>query len=164
MSKHLVALIDGTTARFLTLEPVEFEGYESGPNLVERGELRSAENELQGQELWSTTKTGRNRGAGGQSHSYDDGREDHMVEFERRFAQKITQRLLELIQTHESRQLILVAEPQILGLMREEINGQVPSQVKLSELSKDLHHYTPREVHDYLATRQLLPAFQRAVT
>jgi protein required for attachment to host cells len=164
MSQHLVAVIDGTKARFLTLKPVEFEGYESGPNLVEHEGLHSVEKEMQGQDLWANVKTGRNRGGVGQAHSYDDHRQAHMIEFERRFAQSISNRILDLIQAHEVRQLVLAAEPQILGLIREELNGSLPSQVKLSELAKDLCRYSPRELHDYLAERKLLPAFQSVVT
>ncbi len=164
MRHYLVAVINGTTARFLTLEPVEMEGYESGPNLIEHKSLHSVEKEQQGQDLWANVKTGRNRGSAGQAHSYDDHRQAHMIEFEKRFAQSIANRILELIQTHQVRQLILIAEPQILGLMREALNSNLPKNVSLSELAKDLCHHRPREVHDYLANCNLLPAFQSVVS
>ncbi|NEP18744.1 MAG: host attachment protein [Leptolyngbya sp. SIO4C1] len=163
MSRYLVAVIDGTQARFLTLEPVEFEGHESGPNLVEHSGLHSAAKEMQGQELWANVKTGRNRGSSGQAHGYDDHRQNHLIEFERRFAQSIAGRLAELAQVHQARQLILVAEPQILGLMREAMSAHSLRQLSVQDIAKDLCRLSPRALHDYLAERSLLPAYQRAV-
>ncbi|MBE9103259.1 host attachment protein [Vacuolonema iberomarrocanum] len=162
MSQYLVAVIDGTKARFLTLSPVEFDGYESGPNLIEYESLYSAEKDMQGQDLWANTKTGRNRGTAGQAHSYDDHRENHMVEFERRFTQKIVNQILDLSTSHEVQQLILVAEPQMLGIMREMMVSGLPKRLIVHEVGKDLCRMTAKELHDYLAERSLLPAFKRA--
>lgn len=160
MSKYIVAAIDGTKARFLTLEPGELGA--PGPKAIEHEGLANAAQEMQGQELWSSSKTGRNRGVGGQAHSYDDGREHHMIEFERRFAQAIATRIVELAQMHQAHQLILVAEPQILGLMREALAPVLPKTLKMSELAKDLCHFKPHELHEYLASRELLPAYRKA--
>lgn len=161
MSQYLVAVIDGTKARFLTLRPVELEGYESGPNLIEHEGLHSTEKEMPGQALWANTKTGRNRGTSGQAHSYDDHRSNHMMEFEKRFAQSIASRITDLSKDHDIRQLILVAEPQILGLMREVMSSSLPRQIALHELAKDLCRLRTQELHTYLADRSLLPAFKR---
>jgi protein required for attachment to host cells len=157
MSQYLVAVIDGTRARFMTLEPAELPEYESGPNLVEHEGLANSTKELQGRELWASAKTGRNRGTSGQAHSYDDHRENHVVEFERRFAQEIASQIGALIQTHQVQHLVLIAEPQILGLMREAIAPTLPKHLKTSELAKDLCHLKPHELHEYLANKDLLP-------
>jgi protein required for attachment to host cells len=161
MSQFLVTVIDGTKARFLTLEPANLPEYESGPNLIERDTLLSPAKEMSGQELWSSTKTGRNRGVAGKSHSYDDHRQNHIIEFERRFAVAIAQKILHLLQVHQTQQLLLVAEPQILGLMREALMPVLPKNLKLSELAKDLCHLKPNELHGYLASKELLPAQKR---
>jgi Protein required for attachment to host cells len=71
MNKYLVAVIDGARARFLTLEPIDDLLDEAGCHLVEHKVLRNSAKELQGKELWATTKTGRNQGAGSQTHAYD---------------------------------------------------------------------------------------------
>lgn len=161
MSQYLVAVINGTKARFLTLHPVEFDEYESGPNLVEHKGLVSVEKEMQGQELWANTKTGRNRGTSGQAHGYDDHRNRHMVEFERRFAQMIVRHIADLTKTHGVRNLILVAEPQILGILRETVVGGLNRQLTITEVTKDLFRLNIKELHDYLAKRSLLPGFNR---
>ncbi|MBW4615988.1 MAG: host attachment protein [Desmonostoc vinosum HA7617-LM4] len=161
MSLFLVAVIDGAKARFFTLEPQEFPEYESGPNLIEHQALSNSVKELPGQELWASTKTGRNRGAGDQAHSYDDHREKHMIEFERRFAQTIAAHIVNLIQVHHSQQLLMIAEPQILSLMREALIIVLPKNLKFSELTKNLCHLKPHELHEYVASKKLLPAYKR---
>ena len=42
-----------------------------------------------------------------------------MIEFERRFAQKIATNIAHLTQVYQAQRVLLIAEPQILGLMRE---------------------------------------------
>lgn len=157
MNKSLVVVIDSTKSRFLTLELTDFTEYEAGAHLIEHEGLLNPEGETQGQELWSSTKTGRNRGSRGQAHSYDDHRENHVVEFERRFAQATATQIGNLVQMHQIQQLILIAEPQILGLMREVLAHGMPMHLKINELAKNLCHLKPHELHEYLANQGLLP-------
>jgi protein required for attachment to host cells len=157
MNQSVVAVIDGTKARFFTLEAAEFPEYQSSPNLVEQECLTSAAKELQGKDLWANTKTGRNRGSSGQAHSYDDHRENHMDEFERSFAKEIANKTAELAQSRQAQAVLLVAEPQILGLVREVISSQIPKHLKVTELAKDLCKLKSLELHEYLAHRDLLP-------
>ncbi|AFZ36818.1 Host attachment protein [Stanieria cyanosphaera PCC 7437] len=158
MSNFIIAVINGTQARFFTLEPAEWPDYESGPNLIENEGLLSEANQLHGQELWANVKTGRNRGSSGQAHSYDDHRDNHAVEFEKRFAQNIINKITQLTQTHQAQQLILVAEPQILGLIRNTVATKLPKQLKQQDLAKDLCHLNSNQIHSYLAKKELLPA------
>jgi protein required for attachment to host cells len=161
MSKFLVAVIDGTKARFFTLEPSDLPEYESRFKLIEHDGLSNSTKEVQGEELWATTKTGRNRGASGQSHSYDDHRENHLVEFERRFIQAIATKISNLSQVYRVQELLLIAEPQILGLMRETVIPELSKQIQVSELAKDLCYLSSNELHEYLAKKQLLPAVKK---
>lgn len=158
MDHTLVAVLDGTRARFLTLEVAEFPELESGPNLIEHDSLINEVNEMQGQDLWSTAKTGRHKGTGGQSHSYDDHRQNHRAEFERKFATQISAKIADLAQFHRSEQVLIVAEPQILGLMRETLGSVLPRQLKVDELAKDVCQLKPQELHQYLASKGVLPA------
>ncbi|AFY75788.1 MAG: host attachment protein [Hydrococcus sp. C42_A2020_068] len=158
MNQSVVAVIDGTKARFFILEQAEVPEYQSGPNLVEKDSLANTANELHGKDLWSTTKTGRNRGAAGQAHGYDDHRQNHLNEFERSFAKEIVNKIVELTQAYHAQKLLLVAEPQILGLLREAIAPHLPKHLKIQELAKDLCKLKPLELHQYLADKELLPA------
>jgi protein required for attachment to host cells len=157
MSDFLVAVINGTRARFLTLEEAQFPECESGPNLVEHRDILNLAKEMRGQELWANVKTGRNQGAGGQAHGYDDHRENHLSEFGRRFAQAIAAEIVNLSQVHHPQHLLLVAEPQILGMLRETLAAALPKNFNIQELTKDLCKLKPQELHEYLATKNLLP-------
>ena len=161
MAKFAVAVINGTQARFFTLDSNALSEYESSPKLIEQGGLSSPTKELHGQELWANTKTGRNRGTNGQAHSYDDHRQNHEIEFEKRFANKISSAMLNIIETYQARHLILVAEPQILGVMREAMNSSLFKNLNIKEVAKDICHLKSHQIHDYLAKKELLPAYNR---
>ena len=107
MAKFVVAVIDGTSGRFFSLDSALASSYESSPNLLEQEGLSDSTKELHGQELWSNLKTGLNRSSNGQAHSYDDHRQSHEREFGKRFAQKISSALLKLIKAEQTRQLLL---------------------------------------------------------
>ncbi len=163
MNQSVVAVIDGTRARFFILEPAEFPEYQSGPNLIEQDCLTNTAKEVQGKELWANTKTGRNRGSRSQGHGYDDHRQRHLDEFEKSFAKEIGTKTLNFVQEHHIHHGVLVAEPQILGLIREILLPQLPKQFQLQEVAKDLCKLKPNEIHEYLAERGLLTA-RKAVT
>ncbi len=161
MGKFAIAIINGTQARFFTLDSAATSEYEPSPNLIEHEGLSDSTKELRGQELWASTKTGRNRSPNSQTHSYDDHRQNHELEFEKRFAHKISSVMLDLIQTNQSRHLILVAEPQIMGLMREAMTDNLFKNLNIHQVAKDLCHLKIKEIHDYLAKKALLPPYQR---
>lgn len=161
MQNYVVAVVNSTRARLFVLESAKFPEYEPSAKLVEVATLLSSTQELQGQDLWSNTKPGRNRSSAGQAHGYDDHRENHRIEFERRFAQAIAVQMTELLQTYQPHQLLLVAEPQILGIMREVLIPELPKNLKVYELAKDLCRLSTHELHEYLATKNLLPTQSR---
>ena len=161
MGKFAVAVINGTQARFFTLDSAASSEYESSPNLIEHEGLADSTKELHGQELWANTKTGRNRGTSGQAHSYDDHRQNHELEFEKRFAHKINGAMLNLIKTHQSKHLLLVAEPQILGMMREAMTDSLFKNLNIYEVAKDICHLKSNQIHNYLAKKKLLPPCQK---
>ena len=161
MAKFVVVVIGGTSARFFSLDSASASSYESSPNLLEQEVLSDSTKELHGQELWANLKTGLNRSSNGQAHSYDDHRQSHEREFEKRFAQKISSALLKLIKAEQARQLILVAEPKILGMMREAMTDKLFKTLNIQELAKDICHFKVNQIHDYLAKKELLPACQK---
>ena len=164
MNKSLVAVIAGTKARLFTVKYPEFPEYESGPDLIERECLTSTEKELQGKELWSNTKTGSNHGSGSKGHNYDDHRDNHLQEFERSFAKEIVSHINNLIVEEDLRQLILVAEPQILGLVRNALQGNLTNNIAIEEIAKDLCKLKSHKIQEYLASLDLIPARQFITT
>jgi protein required for attachment to host cells len=163
MSKFIVTVLDGTKARFFTLEEATFPEYESGPKLVERGDQIDSAKKMLGRDLWANVKTGRARGFGTQSYPYDDRRQQHVTEFEKCFAHTVVDEVLRLAKLHGAGQLVLVAEPQILGNVREALTSQMPATLQVAEVAKDLCKHTPQKIHEYLAAQKLLPARKPAV-
>jgi len=158
MSPVLVVVADGAKARFFSLEVKELVEGELGPYLLEDETLVNPVQMQQGQQLWSgpESQAGHFQEGKSQAHSYDDRRRDHEVEFERRFAQSIAEQILSRVQTHQLQSLLLIAEPRILGLLREVLIPALPKALKLSELDKNLCHQKPQELYEYLASRDLL--------
>ncbi|MEA5451993.1 host attachment protein [Leptolyngbya sp. CCNP1308] len=161
MTRFLVAVVDGAKAKFLTLEPVAVPEVESGPDLIERCQLLNPAAETPGQDPGANAKASRNRGSGSRGHSYDDRRGNYLVEFERRFAQAIGTQMETLISAYDLNTLVLVAEPQILGTLRDCLAG-ISGRLPVQELAKDLCKMKPRQLQDYLAQRGVLPTRQVA--
>lgn len=158
MSDYCIVVADGARARLFTLEPVDSPETEGGPNLLEREDLLNPEQKVHTGQLWSDVKTGRNRApGGGQAHGYDDHRTQHVDEYKRRFARSVAQQTAQLVQTNSARNVILVAQKRMLGLLRAEFDALVRNDVTVRTIAKDLSKLTPQEVHRYLAKEQLVP-------
>lgn len=157
MNRCLVTVINGSKARFLTLEPSDELDLDSGFKLVEQNSISNPAKEQQGKELWSDTKTGRNHSSSGQTHAYDDHRQSHLDEYERRFARTTADEIVKLSQAQHIQQLLLVAEPKILGTLRETVMSLLPSNLHIQELTKDLCKLKPSEIYGYLVSKNLLP-------
>ena len=153
MDKCVVVAIGNSQARFFTLEQAEWPEYESGPNLVEQEVLSHSEPSYSNR-LWSKI-----------TQKYDQVKTaDHThYKFERRFAQKITGEIINLIRIHQGQKLILIAQPPILNLIRKLFTPTLFHNLQIKELSKDLHHFNTNQIHQYLARKQLIPACQTVV-
>lgn len=164
MSDYVVAVIDSARARFFMLEQPDMPEYESGPNLIELESLSNPTPEHAGKDLWANVKTGRNRGSSGQAHAYDDHRQNHMNEYERRFVQSVATGIITLAEAQQALHVVLVAEPHTLGCVREALTPLQPGKFRIHELAKDLSNQKPLEIHENLASKGLLPVRKRAVT
>ena len=165
MSDYCVIVTGGAHARFFTLEPVEFPELESGPRLIERGELFNPEKEIAGRDLYTDSKMGRSRAPhGGPAHGYDDHRSKHDKEFDRRFAHKVSEKASSIAQANQTRYVILVAPAHMLGLLRQELDIIFKHDVKVHILEKDMTKFPPKKIHDHLAKVQMLPPLKKPGT
>lgn len=162
MSDYCVIVAGGASARFFTLEPVEFPELESGPRLVERGKIVNPEKEIAGRDLYTDSKMGRGHAPhGGSAHGYDDHRLQHDKEFDRRFARKISKKAGSIAQADQARYVVLVAPARMVGLMRQEMYTIFKHNVKVTILAKDMAKFSPRKIHDHLAKMHVLPQQKR---
>ncbi len=162
MSEYCVVVSGGARARFFTLEPVDFPELESGPKLIDKGELLNPTKETAGRDLYTDLKTGRSRAPrGGPSHGYDDHRTQHEDEFDRRFARKVAERARLLAKETRARRIVLAAPARMLGYLRQDLAGIPREGIEVHKVAKDMSKFTPRQIHDHLAKRRLLPAYRK---
>lgn len=157
MSNHFVVVADSSRARFFTLEPAQTPELESGPNLIERGDVKNFSS-AKPQELWSDNKTGRNRGAGASAHGYDDHRDQHSEEYDRRFARQVTEQLVEIAKNNECSRVIVAAGSHMLGHLRSNFDDINKAGLQVEDIDKDLCKLSPNDIHSRLSKEGVLPA------
>ncbi|MEM9979121.1 MAG: host attachment protein [Cyanobacteria bacterium P01_D01_bin.2] len=155
MHSYLVAVVDGTRARFFTLDARVPEETESGPRLAEHSSLNNAEKPI-------ATKGAANNLIGRKHHGNRHEKTTQLAEPNRRFANKVLQHISHITQGFAGQHLILVAEPHILGNLRESVSSHVPSTMTVSELAKDLCRLNAHDLHKYLTGKQMLPCPKRS--
>jgi protein required for attachment to host cells len=158
MSEYCVIVMDGARARFLSLQQAEFPEFESSPTLIEHEALINPDKETPPGELWSSRESGREHSATiGSAHTYSDHREHHEDEVERRFTQLVAKATAHFIQTQQAQNLVIIAERQMLGFVRDALIPLVSDGLHIQELAKDLTKLAPLELHEYLTNEGLLP-------
>ena len=162
MSEYCVVVSGGARARFFTLEPVDFPELESGPRLIDKGELLNPQKETAGRDLYTDLKTGRSRAPrGGPSHGYDDHRTQHEDEFDRRFARKVVEKARRLAREYRARRIVLAAPARMLGYLWQDLEVIPKDGIEVHKVAKDMSKLSPREIHDHLAKRHLIPAYRK---
>lgn len=157
-----VVVADGGRARFFTLKDVVDPKFESGPTLVELNELENAEATMPGKDKYSDNKSGRNMGGTGVTHGFDDHRDKHDVETNRRFAQRIASEAVTLANKSDARKLVITAEKQMLGLLRNAMSGSNHHAFEIRELAKDFTKLSAHEIQKHLAGENIVPAHRKA--
>lgn len=161
MADCCVVVADAARARFFTLESPVDPDFEPGPNLIEQAGLDNAEATMQGKEKYSDNKSGRNMGGTGVTHGFDDHRDKHDAENHRRFAQRVVSEAVSLANKTNARQLVITAEKQMLGMLRQAMSGSNHNAFEIKELAKDLTKLSVHDIHKHLAGEQLVPAQRR---
>lgn len=154
--KYCVVVANGSRARFFSLIKPDIADLASGPKLVERSEMSDPELQERAQDLW-TARTGKNRGPRSQGHAYDDHRENHHSELERRFAQAVAERAARLSKTTGATNLVVCGAQRQLPVLKQALENHV-QDAKIVELAKDLSKLEPQPLHDHLTKEGLLPA------
>ncbi len=156
--KTIVVVVNGTRARFFTLQPAELPVYESGPRLVEQECLVNPEQEATGTDLWSDNSGGNRNSSGGVGHGLDDHRDRHVAEYERRFTQSVATEALKLARDQKASQVVLAAKNRVLSLLREKLSSS--NGFELKEVAKDYSKLTVLELQEQLASLNLVPALR----
>ncbi len=162
MIDYCVVVADGAKARLFSLQGADIG--EGGPNLVEISGLANPETEAAGKEIYSDNKSGRNTSSGGGgAHGYDDHRNQHIDEIERRFAKTVVTAAAQAVQRNKSGCLVVAAEPRMMGHLRDAM-GATMAGLKVKEVVKDLTKLSVHELHERLAADKVLPAREPAMS
>lgn len=157
-----VVTVDASRARFFALEVQDSAPRGRLTRLVEIEDLANAGRRQREGEIFSSSRPGVNSSAGGFTgrgvqHGTDDGRGDHIDELDRRFAVDIVDALSRYVTELEAGRAVVVANPTMLGQLRNALARDSKLKVEVSELKKDLSWQSPVDVHDRLAEEGLLP-------
>lgn len=157
MPKTGIVVADGARARFLTLQPEDDLAPERGPRLIEQLDLSNPEGELPGRELFSD-RGGRMHGSpSGSAHGSDDHRAQHRVEFERRFVRRMLDEAQRFAREQGLSQLVIAAEPSLLGVLRPELERSPLPGVNVVELAENLVRHSLTDVTEILVRQGLMP-------
>lgn len=151
-----IVVADGGRARLFLA--VADDAAQGRVNLVERECLVNSDYRAHGGDTPGRTKSEHvtNRQAG-DVHPIDARRDQHRLELERRFAREIAQHLAQFTQGWNHGSVVLVAEPRLLGLVREPLHKALHRDIELKELAKDYSHLTAAELREHLALNRVIP-------
>ncbi len=165
MTECCIAVVSEARARLFKVETIEFPALESGPRLIECGELLNKDREVPERDLYTDSKTGRGRAPrGGPAHGYEDHRSQHADENERRFARKVLKRVSWLAQKNQTRRVVVAAPARMLGFLRQDMDILLRDGIEVDELAKDMIKFNPQRIHTLLAQKQLIPMQKRPGT
>jgi protein required for attachment to host cells len=143
-----VVVADGARARLFLVDTSEADK----TRLVEMEDLVNTEYQARGRDVLPTARSTRNTSRqSGPVHPYAQRRLRHRLELEKRFAQDVAGKVAGLTQSWSRGSVILIAEPRMLGLLREAGRGVLKHGVTTKELAKDYTQLAVSELHEHLA-------------
>ncbi len=157
MNRTCIVVADAGKARFFGVEALDSP--RDTIRLVERAALTNPDLKTLGESVTGRvhTETNTNRQAG-PVHPMVAQRERHRMELNRRFGNQIAVQAGEMTKAWKHGTVVLVAAPQLLGLIRENLRDALGPGIELKELAKDYVSLTPGELRDHLALNTLIPS------
>ena len=156
-----VLAADGARARMLVLRTGD--RYEpSIEPMVEISASTRPESRTRDSRLFADTRPGTQQGGEGTQgsrHGVSDHREGHRRATEQRFAKEIVQQAEQVWREHDVSQVVVVASPAMLGVLRPALERTKagPQRWSIHELARDLTKLAPPAIQDALAADGLLP-------
>jgi protein required for attachment to host cells len=157
MDNTCVVVAGSGRARIFLLE--ESPAPRAPIRLIERGTLANASLRSRGRSVTGRvrTETNTNREAG-PMHPMGAQRERHRIELERRFSVEIARKAAALARNWSTGSVVLVADPRMLGFLRDAARGALKPGISVKELAKDYAHLTASKLRDHLALSGVFPA------
>lgn len=153
MYRECIAVVDASRARLMTFErSLEPSGLDE--QLVEQRDFVNPARRLTpSQQLSDAPGSSRT----GDAHfGFDDHRDARTDSIDAEFARSVNREIAALLRTRPSKRLVLCASPRMLGHLRESRN-ELPRDLSIAELPRDLTKLAPAELRDHLAAHGLVP-------
>jgi len=162
MNETIIIVADAKRARFFAVE--QSDAPRSRIRLVERVTLANTDVEGVRKGGAGRVKTERvSTRQAGDVHPIEGRRQQHRIELERRFGREITQQACKLSRAWKGGSIVLIAEPRLLGLMREHLRDALGPAVELKELARNYAQFTPSELQEHLDLKRLVPALRGGI-
>jgi len=149
----IVVVTDGGFARLYRVESLD--DARPAARLVERALVQHPDVGARSSTGQPHSETNTNREAG-PVHPMGAQRERHRVEHERRFARDIARTAAAVTKDWARGTVVLVAEPGMLGLLREPLRAALGRAVLLKELAKDYGGLSSSELLDRLSKNGII--------
>jgi protein required for attachment to host cells len=159
MKRALIAVVDAARARLFAYE----EGGDPRSQLRELKTFENADRTARVGETMSNTEPGRGLAAdGGTTRGYarsatDDHRDDQVAMKDRKFAKEVIESVDAHINQDGFRHLIMIAPPKMLGELRQVDGVLHRDDLKLDQVQQDLTNFSTAQLHDHLASMDLIP-------
>ena len=156
MDRVCVVVAGASRARLFLLQ--ESDAPRATTRLVERGSLSNPSLRSRGRSVTGRprTETNTNREAG-PMHPMGAQRARHHIELERRFSTGIAHKAAGLAKSWAAGTILLVADPRMLGFLRETVRGALRPAIRVKELAKDYSRLTAPRLRERLAQDGVIP-------
>jgi len=146
MTDQLIAVVDGARARFFATGGRKTPRGEEKKKLDEIETLINPAHRVKDADMFSDLRPGSRRASvGGAAHGFDDKRDAHAEEFDRKFAQLVLEKLAHLVADNHAKAVILAAGPRMLGHLRDQ-RVSMPDGVVVGEFPKQLTDLSAHEL------------------
>jgi protein required for attachment to host cells len=159
MKRALIAVIDAARARLFAYE----EGGDPSSPLRELRTFENPDRTARVGDTMSNTEPGRALASdGGTTRGYarsatDDHRNDQIAMHDHKFAKEVITGVEALINQDGFRHLIMIAPPKMLGELRQVDGVLHRDDLQLEQVQQDLTNFTTAQLHDHLASMDLIP-------
>jgi protein required for attachment to host cells len=165
MKRACIAIVDATRARLYTYQ----EDSTPGQELREVQDLVNAGRRMKQGEMFSESRPAlAPSGHGGPAQTgvsggpaKDDHRDDHVAMMDTKFAKEVVEELHKVVAQEAYGRLILIAPPKMLGELRKANGTLKRNGMVVDEIPRDLTNLTSTQLHDHLASLDLIPGRQR---
>lgn len=157
MPRIMIVAADAVRARFFTFEPEDVPDAGYGGHVIEQAVLLNPERRLKASELFTESRPPLGHSSYGPQFAIDDRGEQHVREFDQRFASGIVKKIDEQLGAHPARRVIVAAGPHMLGILRQALRNLQHRDLELDDLALDLTRETPSRMHDHLARMGFVP-------